>query len=455
MKRNFCLFFFLFLMACAVQPVSEKPRSVVPAATQAIPKELVHDWNDPEKLFLKGTESEERRDFKTAIAAFQRIRDAFPKTDFATRVGPKIIYLERRQGATLFKIGVVLPLSERHGHFGQATLNGISCAFGLFDPCDKPNVDVQLVVRDATDSPAMTESIVRELIEKEQVVALIGPLLSATTLGAARIAEASQIPILLLSPKERTVLGQEYVFQHTLLPETEVAFLMDQALAMGINHFLLLSPKDQYGQYYRQLFLDTLALKKKGVVVDELKYAPDLPEFSGILARFLERGKVQRALHDHPKSTAIFLPDSYRRIVYLADGLDRLHIQNLTMIGTSRWYHPELIKKPHPSLEGALLTTPFLPQSQKEGAKRFTKMFGQAFGNEPAWLEAVGYDAGRLILAALESTKNRSPKELQQALKSLHNFPGAVGQLNWSDDRVSKWPLELLTIRNGQFVLAK
>lgn len=438
-----------YLQACAPQTVTDSAGTMETAPSET-PERLLALWNDPEALYFKGQELEIARDFETALAAHLRIEAAFPKSPFQARASEQARVLRQRLGQVPIKVGVILPLSERYTRFGQGALNGIACAFGLFDPCDKPAIEVQLVVRDSGSNPDQARAAATELIEKEKVAILIGPLLSATTEAVAQTAEERQTPVILLSPKEQEGVSRKFVFQHTLLPENEVAFILKRIADRGINRFLLLSPDDRYGRYYRQLFLDHLG--EQGSLIDELQYPPDLPEYEGTLAQFLKRDTVRRALRDKENRTAILIPDTYRRVVYLAEALDHLNLHGVPLIGTSRWHHPELIRQPHSSLEGAWLTAAFLAESGKEGTQRFRKMFQQAFDSEPAWLEAIGYDAGRLTLAAIAEAKEPSRKALRESLKNLRDFPGALGPLNWRSDGVSEWPLEWITIQNGQFV---
>lgn len=443
------LVLFGWLSACTPQTVTDSA-ATMEAPSSETPEVLSALWNNPEALYFKGEELETGRDFETALVAYLRIEKAFPKSPFQARAGERLQFLQQRLGQTPVKVGVILPLSERYTQFGQGALNGIACAFGLFDPCNKPAIDVQLVVRDSGSGPDQASAAAKDLIEKEKVAILIGPLLSATTEAVAQTAEDLQTPVILLSPKEQEGVTRKFVFQHTLLPENEVSFILKRIADRGIDRFLLLSPDDRYGRYYRQLFLDHLG--EQGSLIDELQYPPDLPEYEGTLAQFLKRDAVRRALHDKEKRTAILIPDTYRRVVYLAEALDHLNLQGVPLIGTSRWHHPELIRQPHGSLEGAWLTAAFLAESSKEGTQRFRKMFQQAFDSEPAWLEAIGYDAGRLTLTAITGAKDRSRKALREELKNLRDFPGALGPLNWRSDGVSEWPLEWITIQNGQFV---
>ena len=72
-----------------------------------------------------------------------------------------------------YTVGVILPLSGVHRPFGERVLQGIQLAI---KETDYPLIS--LAVRDSKGSPWEAEKAVEELVNKEKVMAIIGPLLS-------------------------------------------------------------------------------------------------------------------------------------------------------------------------------------------------------------------------------------------------------------------------------------
>lgn len=426
-------------------PPSQRAQVTVPPSLQKI-------WNDPPALFKSAQKNSESGDFSLALTALKRITMAFPKSEIYAQARQLQGDVEKRLGEGVLKIGVVLPLTGRFSRYGEAALDGISCGIGLYEPCPLPeNTAIQLVVKDSQGSAALAGQAVKELIENEKVTAIVGPLASAETELAALEAQNHNVPLIALAPKKIAAPAGDYVFQHSLFPETEVALVVRRAAKKGLNRFLLLYPKNKYGEQYRRLFTEEIEHSGRGKIAAELGYDPDLPEFSGTMERFIQRPAVDKVLQDgNGKRVGIFIPDSHFQVGRIARALDQLGLSGPTLVGTSRWFHPLLLRSPAKILEGAIIDTPFNNESPRNSTQNFSNIFSQAFGNKPAWLEALGFDAAQIILSALRRTGNGTGPTLRDAIKSA-DISGAIGSISFDYHGATKWDIDFVTIRGGKF----
>lgn len=356
--------------------------------------------------------------------------------------------IEKGEGET--KIGVVLPLTGEYGRFGEAVLNGISCAIGLFEPCPVPPTPIEIVVKDGQGDPETIVNLVSELVDQEKVSAIIGPLLSQQLDPMITATEAKTIPVIALAPKKATNSPHPFLFQHALLPEKEVQSLAEQVAEGGIKQAILFYPQNRYGEEYAGLFRKALTERNRNILAEK-PYPPDTPDFTGFIEQLFGQSAVQKKLKKE-EPIALFIPDSFRVIVKIAEALDSLSLKGVRLVGTSRWYHPKLLSLPLASLEGAWLTAPYDPEDPREETQHFQNDFNQAYGASPAWLEAFGFDAMRMITQVLQTKGNNFPLDVRDGLKETANFPGVVGPISWNSENVSDWPLQLLTIREKKFV---
>lgn len=450
MKKNkfYLLLGILWLLAACASMEPSRPATVGSAPPAALEK----IWDKPVSLFEAAKKYYQNGEYTFAQMALNRILEAYPKSEVYADAQNLAQEVSKFLGNTQAKIGVVLPLSGRFSRYGESILDGISCALGFFDPCAGSSMPVQIVVKDSRGNATVASNAIRELVEEEKVVAILGPLLSAETDVAAAQAQALHVPLIALSPKKGGTKDGDYIFQHALLIEDEMAFLLNKALKMGLNKFIVLYPKNRYGEQYLSLFTEELRRQGKGSLVGELGYEPDIPDFEGLLRNFTSEGNIDNTLRGtDAKRTGIFIPDGYEQALRIAQAFDQLSIRGARFIGTSRWYHPQLIRRQFDSLEGTLLDTPFFAEGKGNETENFTQSFYQAYGNQPAWLEALGYDAARMLVRAMQSSSG-SPQEIRDSLKAIGSFPGAVGSISWDRERSSKWPLNFLTIKNGEFV---
>lgn len=339
------------------------------------------------------------------------------------------------------RIGLLLPLGGPYGRYGESVLNGISCAAGLYGPCPTPHRPLRLIVRDTQGMPPAAAA--QELIEQEKVSALIGPLLSQEVEAVAAIAQDKKVPLIVLAPQSKTGTHHAYFFQHSLTPEKEIAQIIQRTEAMDLKHFILFFPENQYGRQYKNLFQQGVGKETGGEILSEAAYPADLPDFTETLRPLLAKLPGE-------KQIGLFIPDSFRSVVKIAEALKTLNPANIQLIGTSRWHHPKLLGQSASALEGALIDTPFDPSH--ELTRPFYENFLAAFGMEPAWLEAIGFDAAGLIGQAIQNQGSDAPVAVREGLAAIENFPAVVGPLSWDKEGVSDWPLDFLTIRNGEFV---
>lgn len=406
------------------------------------PSSLQKVWEDPEQLFKEARKNYRAGNYSVVATALERILTVYPKSSVVPEAKKMSEEIQTRLGSAGVKIGVLLPLSGSYARFGEAVLDGISCAIGLFDPCGSNNSKTQIVVRDTKGSPSLAAQEVQDLVEKEKVSAIIGPLLSTEAPGSAAKAQALQIPMIVLAPQEGVTNAGDFIFQHTLQPQNEVSALVQEATKEGLKKFILLYPNNPYGKEYQLLFTNELMQTGAGKVIATKSYSADLADFNSLIEE-LKLKTVARV--------GIFIPDSYKEVAEIAQALEMAGIQGPKLFGPSRWYHPNLLSQKIANLDGAFMDTSFYPDANREATKFFADAFLKTYGNSPAWLEAFAYDATRLLLNALGPNINHPSTDTRNTLLAIQNFPGVVGSLSWSGQRVSKWPLDIIAVHENRF----
>ncbi|OGQ04503.1 MAG: hypothetical protein A2W61_07515 [Deltaproteobacteria bacterium RIFCSPLOWO2_01_44_7] len=431
---------FLFLLiGCAGIEPSPSPKTT----DRAPPSSLQKIWEDPEQLFQEAKRSYKESNYPVALTALERILTTFPKSEVYADAKKLSEEIQNRLGSADFKIGVILPLSGSFARFGESALDGVGCAIGLFEPCGGALSNIQIVVKDTKGSPGASSQAVRELVEKEGVAAIIGPLTSAEINSATQEAQNLMVPMIVLAPQEGATQAGNYIFQHSLSSEMEISNLAEKAFKFGLKKFVIFYPQNKYGQQYRDLFVNELGKRGGGRIIAQTGYTPELPDFLGILEPLKEKLSTERL--------GIFIPDSYKQVAAIAQTLDMMAIHGPKLIGTSRAHHPHLLINAAAALEGALVDTSFFPEANRETTQSFSSSFQRAFGNSPAWLEAFAYDATRLVLQAFTARGASRPQAIQEGLVNIQNFPSVSGTLSWDDKRRSQWPLDFITVRDGQF----
>ena len=434
MKRIIFILPVVFLLACAAEK-----KEAVPVSSAGSESETIGS-KDPNFLWQKATEFYDQGNYAECFPYLQRFVSLFPKEERYAEAQKRLHEVQLREGIGIFSVGALLPLGGDSARFGEGSLDGMACAFGIFDPCVTEMENVRLVLADSPEDPAQTQSAVQNLSDKK-VALILGPLLSKTAPAAIDAAESKQVPMIVLAPVSNAAKGKQWVLQHSLLPETEVQGVVEYAVAKKkLKNFLVLYPENSYGQKYFSLFQEQVA-GKEGVQVDALSYPADTLDFVNLLRSLKLKEKHVQAYGagSRPTYDGIFIPDSYRQVRLIASALHFVGIRGGLLLGTMRWNHPHLVAESEEGdeqpLEGAVFVAGFDPTPLSN--------YQAAFGSAPGWLETYGFEAAQMALAAV---KNRRSDYRPGILSSLLHL------YSWDDNRLSKKTVPLLTVHESQIV---
>lgn len=358
-----------------------------------------------------------------------------------------------------YKVGVILPLSGHFSLYGESTLHGIQCAAGLVTPCVSP-LNIELVVKDSSGSPSKTEQAVEELA-KENVVAIVGPLLSSTVDAAAKKAEEMKIPLVSLSQKEGVVDAGKYVFKHALSAQDQVDTLVNYAVEKRkLKRFAILYPSNSYGAQFAQMFRSKVEgsggkiVYKKSYSHEALKNVDAAKEggFTSFDGGGTQQNQTPANEFDMPADTqAVFIPDSYKAVDFVLNLLQKEHKDlpaNVVFMGINRWNNPGLVSRDIGLLEGSIFVDGFYKDSADTATKQFVQDFINAFGIDPTILEAQAFDSMKIVIAGIRNGGTNREK-LTSAIGKTKNLEGATGSITIDKEGESHRNLFILTVRNG------
>jgi len=345
-------------------------------------------------------------------------------------------------------IGVVLPLTGPYARFGEASLQGILLAAGVFQGGSEGGV--RILVRDSTSRGPAAALAVQELAADPSVVAVLGPLGAEEAEAAAAQAEAAGLPLLTLSARDSVTARRTHVFRLGVAPRDEATALAEYAThELGLTRFAVLHPDDSYGRGMRDVFED--ALHARGAsVAGVASYPPGTTDFSGVM-RTLAGGKLPTDESPAMPFDALFIPDSREKAIMIAPQLAFNHLQPLRVLGPHGWQSPEVLKLAGPQLEGAVLAEPFDAGSRSPLVQEFVRQFQATMRSPPDVFAAQAFDAANL--AFVELSRGASNREsLRAGLLRVHEAPGVAGTTTIRADGNAEKRASLLEVQGGRFV---
>ena len=290
------------------------------------------------------------------------------------------------------RIGVLCPIEGRFATLGESFLRGASVA--LKEARLKGIKNIDLVVGDTRGDPFECRSVVERLIEEERVDALLGEVLSSSTIAAAQVAEASKT--VLLSPvATEEGIGEvgEWIFQTATSSEAEIAALARIACKrLGLRRIAFLSSNDPASRRVARLFGGEV--ERLG---GELVIAEFYPEGSTDFAESI--GRVRAA-----DPEALFIASGTEDLVLILPQLS-FHEFGSQLLGTSAWNSRRLIRMVGKDLEGALFPADI---DQLSGERLFASACSLV--NEPVGevnqVVIGGYRGTKILLEALAKSKS-------------------------------------------------
>ncbi len=427
-------------------------------------------------LFRLGQLSLDAKDQDQARRYFGRTINTDPNSDSGHRAQDLLNQLEAARRVEPKTIGVVLPMTGKYSAIAQKTLRGVQMGLGLYGS----NISTfKLAVVDSEGNPDTARKGVERLVKEDNVISIIGSVLSKTASGVAAKSSELGVPSITLSQKSGlTEIGPE-VFRNALTSEMQVRYLVKTAMEdLGLKRFALLYPNDQYGAEYANIFWEEV-LARGGTVTSSQSYSPKETDFRNVVQRLvgtfyledrsdeykarLKDWSEQQSKHAGRNAPpddllppvvdfdAIFVPDSAKSLGQIAAMLAYNNVRGVKLLGTNLWNIPGMAKRAGNSAKDLIFVDSFVSSDPVFQSSPFVKDYKLMYGEDPGVFEIQGYDSA-LILRQLIASGNTSRESLSLALNKLQDFSTALGKVSVTPEREILRPLETLTIENGEIV---
>ncbi len=340
----------------------------------------------------------------------------------------------------------------RIGHYGSQTGKdaafGVATRKGILLAIEELNAKggvlgrkLEYVGEDIQSKQGESATVVKKLISRDKVVAVIGANASADSLEAAPICQNARIPMMAISstnPKV-TEIG-DYIFRICFIDPFQGAvlakFAHDSLRARRIA--LLTSTNSPYSvglsAVLRQRFT---ALG--GEIVAEQRFAEGDKDFRAQLTA------IRSAKPDVIAATGFYTEAALICVQARSLGLD------MPVIGGDGWEAPQLTELGGKAVEGTFYSTYFSAANNAPEVQSFVKRYQARWNNErPEGVSALGYDAMYLIAGALERIGSTDPLKLRDAIAATKDFSGITGKTSIDEQRNSSKPAVMIAVRHGR-----
>jgi branched-chain amino acid transport system substrate-binding protein len=313
---------------------------------------------------------------------------------------------------------------------------------------------IQLIIKDTAGSPEKALSFAKQLIEEEQVFAIIGPPTSGETMAVKNLAEEAKVPLLSCAAAEAIVNPvARYVFKTAQKDSHAIAHVFGQMKKMGATKIGVLSSNTGFGKAGKELINKLAAEHGVTIVIDET-YDKAATDLTAEVTKLKAAG-VQALLNWSIEPAQSIVIKNARQI-----GL------TVPIFQSHGFANINYVKGAGAAAEGvifpasAIIVAESLPAKhpQKKILVEYKKAYEAKYKEDASAFGAYAYDALNILVKAI-GEKGADREKVRDAIESLKGFVGASGTFNMSatdHNGLGMDAFEMVTVKNGKFVpLAK
>lgn len=352
------------------------------------------------------------REIRSYIAALDTMETTIAPIPGRTVTPATVKQRESGAGEVTGSIGLICPLSGRFSPLGKEFLRGATVA--IREAREYGVTGVEMVVGDTRSNALDARKAAIALIEEERVGAIVGGVLSSTTIAAAQAAEHSGTVLYSPVASEEGIAGiGRYIFQHSQDYETEIAAIARVAiLEMGIRRIAFMAEDSPRWHSLSELLRrEVEGLGGTLCVVDF--YEQGSTDFKYNIERI--RDAVPEAL---------FLPPDTEDLVLILPQLSFYEF-GVQLLGTSSWNSGKLLRMAGRDMEGAVFPGEGISDSSEEKYLAAAALTGYEGGDLNRFVTG-GYDGVRKVMeamAAASASETGLRDEMERMLsEKRHNF---------------------------------
>lgn len=346
--------------------------------------------------------------------------------------------------AEVIKIGVFEPMTGANAAGGEMTVEGIELALEL-----KGEVlgrKVEIIVVDNKSDKVEAANAVSRLIEKDNVVAIIGSYGSSLSMAAGDIVNRAKVPTVGCSPTNPLVtLNNPYYFRVCFIDPFQGTVMANYAVnELGAKTAAVIQDVTQdYSVGLSKYFID--AFRKltgdPNSIVATSSYNTGDQDFTAQLTNVKNK-----------QPDIIFAPGNYGESALLIRQARELGI-DVPFLGGDTWEAPEFLSIGGEAVEGAVFSTHFTSEAPvTTESEVFLAAYREKFGHEANAFAALGYDAYMLILDAIERKGSADSQAIRDGLAETEGFVGATGIITLDDNGDAVKSAVINQVDEGRFI---
>ena len=309
---------------------------------------------------------------------------------------------------------------------------------------------IELIIKDSAANPEKAISFAKQLIEEDQVIAIVGPSTSGETMQIKDLCESYKVPLVSCAAAEAIVNPQAaYVFKtpqkdsyvakwiYTTMNDMEIEKIGVIAANTGFGN----AGKGQLEKYASEMGIE--------IVISET-YDKASTDLTALLTKVNAQG-VDAVVNWSIVPAQSIVPKNMKQL-----GMD------VPLFQSHGFGNIKYVEAAGEAAEGIifpagrLLVADKLPEDhpQKANLVAYKDAYEAKYNEVVSTFGGHGYDAIMLVIEALENSATLNREGVRDSLESISGFPGTGGIFSFTADDhngLGMESLEMLTVVDGQF----
>jgi branched-chain amino acid transport system substrate-binding protein len=345
-------------------------------------------------------------------------------------------------GGDTIKIGEFASLTGKEATFGQMSHHGTELAIEEINAAGGVlGKKIRLVYEDDQSKAGEPATVVKKLISRDRVIAVLGEVASSRSMEAAPTCQQYKIPM--ISPSSTNVKLTEmgdYIFRVCFTDEFQGKLLSNFA-KRTLKAARIAVMTDVKSDYSVGLSRDFMApfTAGGGTIVAEQTYNGGDKDFKGQLTAI--KGASPEA---------IIVTGYYTDVGLIVKQARQLGI-TIPLFGGDGWESSKLIEIGGADVEGTYFSTHFSPEAKSPAIETFVRKFRGKYGELPDAMAALGYDSAMVLAAAIRRAGTTEGSKLRDAIAATRDHEGITGKITLDEKRNAAKPAVILTVKDGEF----
>jgi len=365
---------------------------------------------------------------------------------------PLSLVAEKKEEVESYKIGGIFAITGPASWLGEPERNTMEMIADMVNKQGGINgVPIELHIEDTVGDETKTVNAAKKLINSDQVIAIVGPSRSGTTMAVIPIVEKAEVPLISCAAAEAIVNPiKKWVFKTPQQDRHAVDRIYEYMVDHGIRKIAIMSGTTGFGDQGRKQ-LQKLAPDYKITIVADETYGPSDADMTSQLTKI--RGTDAQGIVNWSIVPAQVIVA--KNMVQL--GMD---IQLFLSHGFGNIKYVEAAEGAAEGIifpAGRLLAADTVPAAnpQKKVLMEYKNLYEEKFNEPVSTFGGHAWDAMWILIRAIEKA-GADKAAIRDEIGKITGFAGTGGIFNFSPsdhNGLTKDAFEMLTVKNGKFAV--